>query len=74
MLFLKFRLTFVCKYKYSKQTSNVFIKKKWHFSRINPLGVCRKKKTLEFEGLKIFKTFYKALTVLVANIQHYSKN
>lgn len=34
----------------------------------------RSKKTLEFEGLKIFKTFYKALTVLATNIQHYSKN
>ena len=32
------------------------------------------KKTLENEGLKIFKTFYKALTVLSANIQFYSKN
>ena len=74
MLFLKFRLTFVCKYKYSKQTSNVFIKKNGIFQRLILWECVEKKKTLEFEGLKIFKTFYKALTVLATNIQHYSKN
>jgi hypothetical protein len=31
------------------------------------------KKTLEERGLKIFKTFYKALTVLMSNIQYYSR-
>jgi len=74
MLFLKFRLTFVCKYKYSKQTSNVFYKKISVFSRIFLLEQKTAKKTLEERGLKILRLLNKALTVLNTNIQFYCKN
>ena len=50
------------------------LKKNGIFQGLIPCKSEDQKKTLANEGLKIFKTFYKALTVLGTNIQQYSNN
>ena len=65
-MLLKIRLTFVCKYKYSKQTSNSLEKKKSNF--LADL-VKEKKKPSRTRVKDFLRLYYKALTVTDANIQ-----
>ena len=67
-MLLKIRLTFVCKYKYSKQTSNSLKKKNVVFLFVI-YRTAKKKKPSRTRVKDFLRLFYKALTVTDANIQ-----
>ena len=54
MLFKKFRLTFVCKYKYYNETSNVFLKKRVDLSNFFFSSLRRKKNPSPGRGIQRF--------------------